>query len=109
MKTIEQIKDLMVGKSVISDLADLLRVNDADFAESEKGYYAVSVQFITENSGSGTHLFLIFVLDGCSGKSKEKSFRECTLDCQQHITKGRTVTFIDNEHNPIRCNRRQNL
>lgn len=40
MKTIEQIKDLMVGKSVISDLADLLRVNDADFAESEKGYYA---------------------------------------------------------------------
>ena len=40
MKTIEQIKDLMVGKSVIADLADLLRTNDADFAESEKGYYA---------------------------------------------------------------------
>ena len=40
MKTIEQIKDLMVGKSVIADLADLLRANDADFAESEKGYYA---------------------------------------------------------------------
>ena len=40
MKTIEQIKDLMVGKSVIVDLADLLRANDADFAESEKGYYA---------------------------------------------------------------------
>ena len=40
MKTVEQIKDLMVGKSVIADLADLLRANDADFAESEKGYYA---------------------------------------------------------------------
>ena len=40
MKTIEQIKDLMVGKSVIADLADLLRANDADFAESEKCYYA---------------------------------------------------------------------
>ena len=40
MKTIEQIKDLMVGKSVIADLAYLLRANDADFAESEKGYYA---------------------------------------------------------------------
>ena len=40
MKTIEQIKDLMIGKSVIADLADLLRANDADFAESEKGYYA---------------------------------------------------------------------
>ena len=40
MKTIEQIKDLMVGKSVIADLADLLRANDADFAESEKGYNA---------------------------------------------------------------------
>lgn len=38
MKTIEQIKDLMVGKSVISDLADLLRANDSDFAESEKKY-----------------------------------------------------------------------
>ena len=40
MKTIEQIKDLMIGKSVIVDLADLLRANDTDFAESEKGYYA---------------------------------------------------------------------
>ena len=40
MKTIEQIKDLMVGKGVIADLADLLRANDADFAESEKCYYA---------------------------------------------------------------------
>ena len=40
MKTIEQIKDLMIGKSVIADLADLLRANDTDFAESEKNYYA---------------------------------------------------------------------
>ena len=40
MKTIEQIKDLMIGKSVIADLADLLRTNDTDFAESEKNYYA---------------------------------------------------------------------
>ena len=40
MKTIEQIKDLMVGKSVITDLADLLRTNDAEFAESEKRYHA---------------------------------------------------------------------
>ena len=40
MKSIEQIKDLMIGKSVIVDLADLLRANDTDFAESEKNYYA---------------------------------------------------------------------
>ena len=40
MKTIEQIKDLMIGKSVIADLADLLRANDTDFAESEKNYYS---------------------------------------------------------------------
>ena len=40
MKTIEQIKDLMIGKRVIADLADLLRTNDTDFAESEKNYYA---------------------------------------------------------------------
>lgn len=40
MKTIEQIKDLMIGKNVIADLADLLRANDSDFEESEKSYYA---------------------------------------------------------------------
>lgn len=40
MKTIEDIRDLMVGKSVIKDLADLLRANDAEFAESEKKYLA---------------------------------------------------------------------
>ena len=39
MKTIEQIKEFMVGKSVITDLADLLRANDAAFAESEKRYF----------------------------------------------------------------------
>lgn len=38
MKTIEEIKDLMVGKSVITDLADLLRANDDEFVESEKKY-----------------------------------------------------------------------
>jgi len=36
MKTLEEIKDLMVGKSVITNLADLLRANDEEFAESEK-------------------------------------------------------------------------
>jgi len=40
MKTIEQIIDLMVGKSVITDLTDLLRANNPDFAESEKKYHA---------------------------------------------------------------------
>ena len=40
MKTIEEIRDLMVGKSVITDLADLIRANDAEFAESEKKYLA---------------------------------------------------------------------
>ena len=40
MKTIEEIRDLMVGKSVITDLADLLRANDEEFAESEKKYLA---------------------------------------------------------------------
>ncbi len=38
MKTIEQIKELMVGKTVIEDLADLLRANDKEFVESEKKY-----------------------------------------------------------------------
>ena len=38
MKTIEDIKNLLVGKSVIIGLADLLRANDEEFAESEKKY-----------------------------------------------------------------------
>ena len=36
MKTLEEIKDLMVGKSVITNLADLLRTNDEEFAESDE-------------------------------------------------------------------------
>ena len=40
MKTIEEIKDLMVGKSIITNLADLLRANDDEFVESEKKYLA---------------------------------------------------------------------
>lgn len=38
MKTIEEIRDLIVGKSVITNLADLLSANDEEFAESEKKY-----------------------------------------------------------------------
>ena len=51
MKTIEQIKDLMVGKTVITDLADLLRTNDADFAESEKKYLAAVERLRSELPG----------------------------------------------------------
>lgn len=40
MKTLDQIKELMVGKTIIKDLADLLRANDVDFVESEKKYLA---------------------------------------------------------------------
>ena len=40
MKTLEQIKDLMVGKSVITDLADVIRANDKEFMDSEKKYQA---------------------------------------------------------------------
>lgn len=40
MKTIEGIMDLMAGKSVITDLADILRTNDTEFTESEKRYLA---------------------------------------------------------------------
>ena len=39
MKTIEDIKYLMVGKGLITDLADLLRANDEEFAESEKNMF----------------------------------------------------------------------
>lgn len=40
MKTIDEIMNFMTGKGVIADLADLLRANDDEFAESEKKYLA---------------------------------------------------------------------
>lgn len=48
MKTLEEIKDLMVGKSVITNLVDLLRTNDEEFAESEKKYLAALETLRTE-------------------------------------------------------------
>ena len=48
MKTIEGIMDLMAGKSVIADLADLLRTNDTEFVESEKRYLAAVETLRTE-------------------------------------------------------------
>lgn len=48
MKTIEQIKDLMVGKSVVADLADVIRANDKEFVESEKKYQA-AVEMLRTN------------------------------------------------------------
>lgn len=38
MKTIDDIMSFLVGECVISDLADILRANDAQFAESEKKF-----------------------------------------------------------------------
>jgi len=40
----------MVGKSVIADLADLLRTNDTDFSESEKKYQAAVEKLRSELS-----------------------------------------------------------
>lgn len=48
MKTLEEIKDLMVGKSVITNLAELLRANDEEFAESEKKYLSAVEALRTE-------------------------------------------------------------
>ena len=48
MKTIERIKDMMVGKSVVTDLADVIRANDKEFVESEKKYLA-AVEMLRTN------------------------------------------------------------
>ena len=64
MKTIEDIRDLMVGKSVIKDLADLLRANDAEFAESEKKYLAAVDILRAELIISGQiHVMVTILLD----------------------------------------------
>ena len=64
MKTIEQIKDLMVGKSVITDLADLLRANDEEFVESEKKYVA-AVDTLRANLPEGFTPTLDEYLNAC--------------------------------------------
>lgn len=64
MKTIEDIKNLMVGKSVITDLADLLRANDAEFAESEKKYLA-AVEILRAELPSELTPTLDEFLDAC--------------------------------------------
>ena len=51
MKTLEEIKNLMMGKSVITNLADLLRTNDEEFAESEKKYLAAVERLRSELPG----------------------------------------------------------
>ena len=68
MKTIEDIKNLMVGKSVITDLADLLRANDAEFAESEKKYLA-AVEILRAELPSELTPTLDEFLDACDSVS----------------------------------------
>ena len=64
MKTIAEIKDLMVGKSVITDLADLLRTNDEEFAESEKNYLA-AIEILRKELPSGSSPTLDDYLAAC--------------------------------------------
>ena len=64
MKTIDDIKYLMVGKGVITDLADLLRSNDEEFAESEKNYLA-AVEILRKELPSGSSPTLDDYLAAC--------------------------------------------
>ena len=64
MKTIEDIKYLMVGKGLITELADLLRANDEEFAESEKNYLA-AVEILRKELPSGSSPTLDDYLAAC--------------------------------------------
>ena len=64
MKTIEDIKSLMVGKGLITDLADLLRANDEEFAESEKNYLA-AVEILRKELPPGSSPTLDDYLAAC--------------------------------------------
>lgn len=64
MKTIEDIKYLMVGKGIITDLANLLRANDEEFAESEKNYLA-AVEILRKELPSGSSPTLDDYLAAC--------------------------------------------
>ena len=91
MKTIEQIKDLMVGKTVITDLADLLRTNDADFAESEKKYLAAVER-------------LRSVLPGDFSPSLDEYLTACETDVISVVAYAGYLGFrvnLENFHHPI--------
>ena len=64
MKTIEDIKYLRVGKGLITDLADLLRANDEEFAESEKNYLA-AVEILRKELPPGSSPTLDDYLAAC--------------------------------------------
>ena len=64
MKTIEDIKYIMVGKGLITDLADLLRANDEEFVESEKNYLA-AVEILRKELPSGSSPTLDDYLAAC--------------------------------------------
>ena len=59
------------------------------------------MQLVAEDRGCSAHFLLVFILDRCSGEAEEHSPRKCFLDRQQHLSESRTMTFINNEHNPF--------
>jgi len=91
MKTIEQIKDLMVGKTVITNLADLLRTNDAAFAESEKKYLAAVERLRSE-------------LPGDFSPSLDEYLTACETDVISVVAYAGYLGFrvnLENFHHPI--------
>ena len=59
------------------------------------------MQFITENIGCRTHRLFVFRKDRRSGKTEKECLRECLLNRRQHLSEGRTMALIDDEHEAL--------
>lgn len=91
MKTIEETKYLMVGKGVITDLADLLRANDEEFTESEKNYLA-AVEILRKE------------LPSCSSPTLDDYLAACESDVISTVAYAGYLGFrvnLENFHHPI--------
>lgn len=79
------------GKSVVTDLADLLRTNDADFAESEKKYLAAVERLRSE-------------LPGDFSPSLDEYLTACETDVISVVAYAGYLGFrvnLENFHHPI--------
>lgn len=91
MKTIEEIKDPMVGKGVITNLADLLRTNDEGFTECEITYHAAVETLRAE-------------LPGESSPSLDEYLAACKSDVISGAAYAGYLGFrvnLENFHHPI--------
>ena len=84
-----------------------IRIESQNISVANAVCDAVSMQLIAENRCGRALLFLVLLLNRCSGKSKENRLRERFLNADQHIAESGSMGFIHNKNNSLPSNRFQ--